>query len=276
MAPSAPAFFSAAQRDGGRLRVRAQRVGHAGGAAEQVDGDLAAEILAGEVVDLQLGDRQAVADERERRLDLRRRIDAHRERGVRSERDRFDLAVAHQRQARLRLDDLPRRELDGLQVARGAGRRQAGRLELLGDVGRRLLVALAAGVAALEVVARQERDVRPPARRGVVGGGTGGDERAGDDGRRPGGMRKRTRTMRRASYRRRAVAQPGADGAGTSPSGGLRQRRQQRGRAGGPELVGRGPVGRPLDHDRRTVARDGAGDPHGRRTRCCRAPDTGP
>ena len=101
MVPIAPACFSAAQRTAADCACALSASGDAGRAADQVDHHLAAQILAGEVVDLQLGDLQAVADEDQRRLDLRRRIESHRERRIRAERDRFGLAVAHQGQARL-------------------------------------------------------------------------------------------------------------------------------------------------------------------------------
>ena len=71
--------------------------------------------------------------EHERRLHLRRGVDAHAEVGLVAEHHRRFLAAAHQRQARLLLDDLARAERDRLHEAGDAGRLHAG----LGRAGRR-------------------------------------------------------------------------------------------------------------------------------------------
>jgi hypothetical protein len=68
--------------------------------------------FSGSLVVRRLGDLKAVAGEDDRRLEVRRGLDAHRE-GAVAECDRRHLAAAHQRQARLRFDDAARAERSG-------------------------------------------------------------------------------------------------------------------------------------------------------------------
>jgi hypothetical protein len=69
---------------------------------------------------------------------------------------------------RLRFDNAPAHELDGLEVAFRAGRRQAGSLELLGDIARGFAIPVGAGLTSLEAVVSQRLDMGPPARLLVV------------------------------------------------------------------------------------------------------------
>jgi hypothetical protein len=72
---------------------------------------------------------------------------------------------------RLRLDDAPAHEVDGLQVPSGARGFQSGPLELFGDVRRRFAIAVSAGLPSFEAVVGKRLDVRPPA--GLVGANRG-------------------------------------------------------------------------------------------------------
>ena len=78
---------------GGGSEMRLQRTGQRLRRRRDVDDDRALQVQAGEVVDLALGNAQAVADEDERRVDRRRRIDADADVRVLAERQRFGLAV---------------------------------------------------------------------------------------------------------------------------------------------------------------------------------------
>ncbi len=71
-----------------RLVVREQRAGNRRRPARQVQHDLALQIEAGEIVVLRLGHLQPISGKDQRRLDLRRRLDAHRERRFVAEHDR--------------------------------------------------------------------------------------------------------------------------------------------------------------------------------------------
>ena len=144
--------------------MRLQRARQRPRRRRDVDDDRALEIHTGEVVDAALGNAQPVADERQRRLQGRRRIDAQVERGVVTERQRLGPAIAHQREARLRFDDAARLERHGLDVAVHAGRREPGFLELGGHVLGGAPVAGAAGVAPLHAVVGERFDVRKPSR----------------------------------------------------------------------------------------------------------------
>ena len=126
--------------------------------------DGALEIHALEVVDLSLRDVEAVAHEHHRCINSRRRIDAKADVGVLTKHQRLGLAVADQRQARLRFDNLARVEFDRLHVAANTGWLQPSLLELRRNVFGRKFVSRAAGVAALHAVVGERLDMGKPAR----------------------------------------------------------------------------------------------------------------
>jgi hypothetical protein len=145
--------------------------------------DFGVERDASEVVDAALGDVQPVADEDERGLHGRGRIDAQSDVGILAERQRLGLSASNQRQARLGFEDASSGELDRLNVsAAGAGRLEARFLELGSDVFGRAFVRRAAGVPALHGVVGERLHVRPPAGGGVVGA----EDRAGENEREKG------------------------------------------------------------------------------------------
>src|SRR5215831_8367689 len=79
------------------------------------------------------------------------------------ERERSDLAFRDERERRFGFVHFELRETHGLvEAGVGAGRLEAGLLELLDGVGLRFFKAFAAGVAAFERIVGQEFDVRPP------------------------------------------------------------------------------------------------------------------
>ena len=100
--PTAPALLQVAPANG--LVVGEQRSWNPGRTAGQEQDDLAAEVEAREVVVLRFGNAQTVAREDNRRLELRRRIHAHADRGFGAQRDRLGLAAANERETRLVFD----------------------------------------------------------------------------------------------------------------------------------------------------------------------------
>ena len=96
------------------LVVGEQRSRNPGRTAGQEQDDLAAEVEAREVVVLRFGNAQTVAREDDRRLELRRRIHAHADRGFGAQRDRLGLAAANERETRFVFEYPPRLESDRL------------------------------------------------------------------------------------------------------------------------------------------------------------------
>ncbi len=124
--------------------------------------DLALKIETGQIVVALLRDVETVADEHQGCLDLGRQRKARAEERLFSEGEPLGVAAANQRQARARLSYFLRSQLDALVIAVNAGRLDAERLQLLDDVGLRLPLAGAAGVAALEPVIGEHLDRAPP------------------------------------------------------------------------------------------------------------------
>jgi hypothetical protein len=164
---------------GGRLEVRV---------VDQEDGDLALQVDALEVVPAAFGRGDAVAHEDQRGvLDLDagdRPLRAHHE--VRRLGELAGLAAGGQAELRVGLH-LEAHQLHGLgPAAVVAGRVQAERFELAGDVLDRARLAGAAGRAARELRIRQRLDVGGQAvwrdRIGGLGGGGGREQDGGGDG----------------------------------------------------------------------------------------------
>ena len=166
-----------------RLHVIA-RLDRAGGV--DVDRDLPVQIDSLEIVVMRLRDRHSVSHEHHGRLEGRREVGAAVEAGVLPQGEGFGLAVAHQGEAALRRNELPRLELDRLPVAGDAGGLEAEPVEVGLHVLHGLLETLAAGVAALELIARQELDVGPP--EFAFGGIIGGEEAGGGQAQQSGNL----------------------------------------------------------------------------------------
>ena len=146
-----------------RLRMGSERAGDVRRSASEVDDQLPLRIEALEVVVADFRDREPVAGEDERGLEGRCGIDAERNHGVLAEPERLLASVAHQREAAMGLVDRQGLELDRLQIAVGAGSPEAELLELPGHVFGRLAMPRAAGLAPLQGIVGQKRNVRPPA-----------------------------------------------------------------------------------------------------------------
>ena len=145
------------------LRMRGQRTGYARGNAAEVDRDFPFQIDAGEVVIVFLRYIEPIADEHRGSLQIASRIRVQAGYDVVTHLKRLDCAVGiHERGGRFIVDDLAHLEFNGLIVSIGSGRIQAVFFELSGDIRGGLAVALAAGVTALELVAGQILNVRPP------------------------------------------------------------------------------------------------------------------
>ena len=144
--------------------MRQQRSRNGGRTAGQEEYDFTLQVEAGEIVVLRLRDLEPVTGKHHRRLDVRRRIDAHAERGFVSEHNRDHVRSAHQREARLRFVDRAGPERHRLKIAVRPARLQAGLFEMAGDVLGRLAMFGAARLAAFHAVISQEADVPPPAR----------------------------------------------------------------------------------------------------------------
>ena len=97
----------------GGLVVRAERAGHGGRTADDDDDDLALDVEAREIVEAGFGHLQPVAREHERGVHARGGIDPQPEDGLLAEDERSRLAVPHQREARLGLEQAPRRKDTG-------------------------------------------------------------------------------------------------------------------------------------------------------------------
>src|SRR4029079_14559630 len=148
----------------GGADVRPHVVGHVGRRRRRdVDGNLAAQVQAGEVVPVRLRNRHAVADEHHRRLDRAVELPARGQRRLLPQRDRLFFTVAHERQLRLLRRERARLQLHRLAISGPAARLQPDLLELRLDVGRSLLVTGRADVSSLEPVVGEELDVAPPA-----------------------------------------------------------------------------------------------------------------
>ncbi len=134
-------------------------------------GDAPCQIDSLEIIVARFRHAQAVAHEGERGVNLpggeHAQVD---DRGV-TKRDRLLPAVAHDHEARLLLDELPRLERDRLEVPAGSAGLQSRRLERRRDVLSRLAVPRASGVAPFQRIVGQKLHVRPPALRGSRGVG---------------------------------------------------------------------------------------------------------
>ena len=139
---------------------RRRRLGWTGGA--HVDGDLALEVEPGQLVPMGLGNHQPVAGEDHGGFEFGREVGARAESGIGAEGERLFLAVADQREAGLFLHQLPRLELDRLQVSGRARRFEAECPELAGDILHRLAEFIGADIAALQLVVGKELNVSPP------------------------------------------------------------------------------------------------------------------
>src|SRR5262249_49206979 len=136
-------------------------VGLDGTALTGVISNLAGQIEPGELIVLRLGNAQCVPKEGDGRLESGREIGARVDGGVGAlECDR--LAATNDREAGLIVDDLARFELDVLQVSVRASGLQAVSLHLAGDILDGLTIAVAADVAALQLIVGKKLDVRPP------------------------------------------------------------------------------------------------------------------
>ena len=141
-----------------------------------VDGDFAAEIEAGEIIVPGFGHAQPVADEDHGGLGFGGEVGAAALGGIEAVED-FLAIGADNGDTAFVVDELAGLELDGLQIAVGAGGFEAEGLHLGGDVFDGFVVAFAAGVAALQFVVGEELDVGPPAV--ALGGEVGREERRG-------------------------------------------------------------------------------------------------
>jgi hypothetical protein len=138
-------------------------------AARQHDGHSSLEVDALEVVVPRLGHAQPVTGERQRSVDLRRRPHPHADDGGVAEHDGVLLVVQRNREPGSFLDELPRLECDGLQVAVSATRLEPTRFQVGGDVLGRLAMTRASRVPSLQRIVREKLDVRPPALRRLRG-----------------------------------------------------------------------------------------------------------
>jgi len=127
-----------------------------------VDGDLAIQVQAGQLVPVGFRNYQPVAHEYHGRFQLGGQLGARAQGGVGAEGERLDGAVADQGEAGLFRNQLARLELHRLQVARDARRLESQALELAGHVFHGLAEFAGANVAALQLVVGQELNVRPP------------------------------------------------------------------------------------------------------------------
>ncbi len=143
----------------GGLVVRAERAGHGGRAADDDDDDLALDVEAREVVEAGFGHLQPVAREHERGVHARGGIDPQAEDGLLAEDDRRRLAVPHQREARLVLEQAPRLEGHRLQVAARSPRSEPCGLELRRDVLGGLPVLRTPRLPTAHLVVGQQLDV---------------------------------------------------------------------------------------------------------------------
>ena len=105
---------------------------------------------------------QTVADEYQWCIDLWRGRIARAEIGLFAQRERLRMAVAHQRELAMGLIDFERTQLDALEIAVRARRLDTQRLELADNELLCLMLALAAGIAALVLVVRDLLHRVPP------------------------------------------------------------------------------------------------------------------
>src|SRR5260370_21762561 len=113
------------------LVMRSERTRNLGGRSGKDHDDFAADVDAGEVVIILLGNLEAIADEDQRRFDLGRGHNAGADDGIFAEYQRFAFAVADEGKAAFLFDDLAGDELDGLVEAVYARGVRAGAFELL-------------------------------------------------------------------------------------------------------------------------------------------------
>ena len=140
-----------------------ERARDLGRGASEVDDQFALRIELLEVIVAHFRDREPVAGEDERGLEGRCGVDAEGDRGGVAERERHLAPVAHQAHAGMSLVDRPCLELDRLKEAHRAGGPEPEFFEFTRHVIGRLAMPRAAGVASLQRIVGQERDMRPPA-----------------------------------------------------------------------------------------------------------------
>ena len=139
--------------DGGR--------GAARGAAK-TDRDLAAKIEAVEISKSRLRKLEAVSDEDGAGVDRLGGLGRRREDGVVSQPQRVDARALRERDETLGLEELPREERHGLEIAVGSRRLRSHALEFVRDVLGRREVTRAPRLPALAGVVREPAHVRPP------------------------------------------------------------------------------------------------------------------
>ena len=142
--------------------MRSEGAGDFRGRSRKNHDDLAANVEAGEVIVIFLGNFESVSRKYERSFNLRCWHDACADDGIFAERECFAVAVADEGEAAIFLDNLAGDEFNRLIVAVYAGRFRARSLELLDRVLLRFALAAAAGIATFKFVVGEELDMVPP------------------------------------------------------------------------------------------------------------------